>query len=229
MISAFPLRSALPFDVPVEPDDRQARKWLETELARPEYQDARPGWAEQLITAVLEWLGDVLSGIQGLGSGAGVLLLGLGALLVLALAVLVIRPRLNARRKPSEGIFEDAAAEQDAAGHRRLAEHAAAAGDWDTALAERLRAVLRSAEERVILDRRPGRTAGEAGAALSSVFPGAGTDIRWLSARFDEVKYGGAHAEATDSERAARLDAELLRTEPVQAHLRTEPVLAVPK
>ena len=75
--------------------------------------------------------------------------------MLLALAVLVVRPRLNARKKPA-GLFDETGPDQDAAGHRALAEEAARSGNWDAALAERLRAILRSAEERVIL-RPPAR------------------------------------------------------------------------
>ncbi|WP_066295635.1 DUF4129 domain-containing protein [Arthrobacter luteolus] len=214
------------FEIPVAPGADEARSWLETELSQGEYQEARPGLAEQLLGTVLEWLGDVLSGIQGVGPTAGVLLLGLGALLVLALAVLVIRPRLNARRRP--GLFEESAPEQDAAVHRRLAEKAAADGDWDTALAERLRAVLRTAEERVILDRRPGRTAYEAGSALSSVFPATADEILWLSRRFDEVRYGNGRAGAEDARRAQELDSLLLQSQPASGAGQA-PYLAVPK
>ncbi|WP_312179500.1 DUF4129 domain-containing protein [Arthrobacter sp.] len=225
LLSAHPV---LRFEVPVTPGADEARGWLENELSRSEYQDAKPGLAERLLGTVLEWLGDVLSSIQGVGSATGVLLLGLGAVLVLALAVLVIRPRLNARRQ-RPGLFEETAPELEASGHRRLAEKAAADGDWDTALAERLRAILRTAEERVILEPRPGRTAHEAGSALSSVFPSAANDILWLGRRFDEVRYGKGRAAAPDAARAQQLDALLLQSQPAGTSGEAKPYLAVPK
>lgn len=215
-------------EVPVAPGPEEARGWLETELSRAEYREAQPGLAEQLLRTVLEWFGEVLSSIQGIGATPGVLLLGLGALLVIVLAVLVIRPRLNARRH-RPGLFEESAAEQDAASHRRLADTAAANGDWDTALAERLRAILRTAEERVILDRRPGRTAREAGAGLSAVFPSAAGTILWLSDRFDEVRYGRGRANAADAARAQQLDLLLLQSQPTAGAGQAQPYLAVPK
>lgn len=228
MIEHVSARLPVRFEIPVAPGADEARSWLESELSQGEYQEARPGLAEQLLGTVLEWLGDVLAGIQGVGPTAGVLLLGLGALLVLALAVLVIRPRLNARRR-RPGLFEESAPEQDAAVHRRLAEKAAADRDWDTALAERLRAVLRTAEERVILDRRPGRTAYEAGSALSSVFSAAADEILWLSRRFDEVRYGNGRAGAEDAARAQELDSLLLQSQPASGAGQAPPYLAVPK
>lgn len=222
------IRTAPVLQVPVEPDADQARDWLQSELSKPEYQEAQPGLLERALTAVLEWLADVVSGIQGVGASTGVLLLGLGALLLLALAVLIIRPRLNARRRP-DGVFDDAETGQDAVSHRTLAEEALRAGDWDRSLAERLRAILRSAEERVILDPRPGRTAHEAGASLSAVFPAAAEEILWLSRRFDEVRYGGGQAAEQDARRAGELDARLLGSSPAAPQRTAQPSLAVPK
>ena len=228
MTGLLPARLSVRLEVPVVPGADEARDWLETELSQSEYQEAQPGLAEKMLATVMEWLDEVLSGLQGVGPTAGVLLLGLGALVLLALAVLVIRPRLNAsHRRP--GLFDVALPEQDAATHRLLADKAAADGDWDTALAERLRAILRTAEERVILDRRPGRTAYEAGSALSSVFPSATDDILWLSGRFDEVRYGNGRADAEDARRAQRLDAHLLQSQPAPDAGRANPYLAVPK
>lgn len=214
--------------VPVEPDADQARNWLEDELSKAEYQDAQPGLLERAVAKILEFLDELLSGIQGVGAPTGILLLALGALVLLALAVLVVRPRLNARKKPA-GLFDETGADQDAASHRALAEDAARSGDWDTALTERLRAILRSAEERVILDPRPGRTAREAGSSLSAVFPGAAAEILWLSRRFDEIRYGGSRAAEPDARRAAKLDAQLLRSQPAAAGMPVPETLAVPK
>lgn len=214
--------------VPVEPDADQARNWLEDELSKAEYQDAQPGLLERAVAKILEFLDELLSGIQGVGAPTGILLLALGALVLLALAVLVVRPRLNARKKPA-GLFDETGADQDAASHRALAEDAARSGDWDTALTERLRAILRSAEERVILDPRPGRTASEAGSSLSAVFPGAAAEILWLSRRFDEIRYGGSRAAEPDARRAAELDAQLLRSQPAAAGMPVPKTLAVPK
>lgn len=228
MTGLLAARAVIPFDVPVTPGADEARSWLESELSRREYQDAAPGLAEQLLGRILTWFNEVLSGIQGVGPTAGVMLLGLGAIVVIALAVLVVRPRLNARhRRPA--VFDEAADELDAAVHRARAEQAGRDGDWDTALAERLRAILRTAEERVILDRRPGRTAHEAGAALCAVFPSAAADILWLSGRFDEVRYGKGRASAEDAGRAGQLDDRLLHSPPAPEPGRPAAPMAVPK
>ena len=101
--------------------------------------------------------------------------------------------------------------------HRRLSEEAAARGEWDTAVAERLRAMIRSAEERVILDPRPGRTAAEAGQSLAAAFPASVPEISWLTLRFDEIRYGQLPAASADAGRARDLDEVLERTLPSDA------------
>ena len=218
-------------DVPVEPDADEARDWAREELAGRVYEDARPSLVDRVVQAVLDWLRDVLDGLGGLGTGPGVLILLLTAGLIVALAVLVIRPRLNsAVKKKTSGVFDKDLVEQ-AADHRARAEDAAARRQWNTALAERFRAMVRSGEERVIFEARPARTAAEAGDRLTAAFPGSGSEIMWLRQRFDEVRYGNRTAGAEDYRRAAALDAALEAARPAAPELQAVPVqgLAVPR
>lgn len=221
-------------DVPVEPDADQARDWAREELAGRIYEDAKPGLAERVIQSVLDWLGDALSGLGGLGTGPGVLILAATAVLLVALLVLVIRPRLNAkaRKKDTSGVFATDLVET-AADHRKRAGEAASEQRWDTAVAERFRAMVRSAEERVIFEVQPARTAAEAANSLSGAFPDSGADIMWLSRRFDEILYGVRNmaARAADYQRALELDSLLEETRPSVAELDSSalPGLAVPR
>lgn len=66
-------------------------------------------------------------------------------------------------------LFDDGI--RSAADHRTAAEAHAAAGRWTEAVQERMRAVVRSLEERTLLDPRPGRTADEAAAEASVSLP----------------------------------------------------------
>lgn len=198
-------------EVPVVPDEPQGREWAERELSRSVYAEAKPSLLDRFWQWVGEFFGDLLDGISGVDPSLGVVLLAAGAAAVVAVAVYLVRPRLNARRR---GELFDAGETREAVDHRRLSAEAAARGEWDTALAERLRAVIRSAEERVILEPRPGRTAAEAGQELASSFPAAAPEILWLARRFDEVRYGHLPAAAADAERAAALDALLESSAP---------------
>ncbi|MFJ7750555.1 DUF4129 domain-containing protein [Arthrobacter sp. NPDC097144] len=223
-MTALPLGRAR-FDVPVLPDGDQGRGWAEKELSRSVYKEAEPS----LLDRFWQWVGDffsrLLEGITGVDPTLGVLFLAAGAAALLAAAVFLVRPRLNARRR--KAVF-DSPGIRVAVDHRRLAEEAASRGEWDTALTERLRAVIRSAEERVILEPRAGRTAAEAGQELSGAFPSAQDEIHWLARRFDEVRYGHLSAVPADAVRARDLDGLLERSSP-SAGPASVSTLAVPR
>ena len=210
-------------DVPVLPDADQAREWAEQELSRPAYQAAEPTLLDRFWQWVGNFFAELLNGIAGFDPTIGVVLLAVGAAAVLAAAVFLVRPRLNARRR--RDVF-DSAETRVAVDHRRLAGEAAARGEWDTAVAERLRAVIRSAEERVLLEPRPGRTAAEAGSSLAATFPAAADEIIWLARRFDEIRYGHLPATSNDAERAADLDGLLERLSPSTSPLLSSETLS---
>jgi hypothetical protein len=81
-----------------------------------------------------------------------------------------------------------------AAEHRAAADAHSAAGRWADAVRERLRAVIRSLEERGVLDERPGRTADEAATDAGAVLPSSAAELRRAARHFDEVWYGGRTA-----------------------------------
>ncbi|WP_104101376.1 DUF4129 domain-containing protein [Arthrobacter sp. 08Y14] len=209
--AAGPLQGFGVRKVPVLPDADQGREWAEQELSRPVYQAAEPTLLERFWQWVGNFFTELLNGIAGFDPTIGVLLLAVGAAAVLAAAVFLVRPRLNARRRRE--VF-DSGEVRIAVDHRRLAEEAAARAEWDTAVTERLRAIIRSAEERVVLEPRPGRTAAEAGHILAGSFPSALDEIMWLARRFDDVRYGHLPATSGDAQRAGVLDALLERLSP---------------
>ncbi|WP_051476977.1 DUF4129 domain-containing protein [Arthrobacter sp. Br18] len=214
---------AVPAHVSPTPDGREARELLEGELAKPVYQEAQPTLLERVITRVLDWLGDSLSSMQTLDAGVGTLVLAVGAALLIIIAVVLVRPRLNVRRTtPGSGVFSRSGI-LTAAEHRARAAAAAASGRLDAALTESLRAIIRRAEERAVLDGQPGRTATEAAQQLGKAFPEPFPDIEWLAGRFNEVHYGSARASAADQQRAAGLDALLETMRPASGHAPAAP------
>lgn len=70
-----------------------------------------------------------------------------------------------------------------------------AAGRWNQAVQERMRALVRSLEERTLLDPRPGRTADEAAAAAGHALPTYDARLRAAARVFDDVTYGGRSAD----------------------------------
>lgn len=82
-----------------------------------------------------------------------------------------------------------------AAEHRAAAEAAAARRDYDTALRERFRAVLRGLEQTGTLPVRRSRTAQETANDASTALPlEAATPLHPAASAFDEVVYGGRPA-----------------------------------
>ena len=106
---------------------------------------------------------------------------------------------------------------RSAAEHRRAADQAAASSRWEEAVLERYRAIVRSLEERTILDPRPGRTADEAAADAALVLPLVAADLRAAAQTFDTVAYGGRSASSTDDRFLRELDRAVLATSP-RAH-----------
>ncbi len=79
--------------------------------------------------------------------------------------------------------------------HRDAAENAALQQDFDTALRERFRAVLRGLEQRGMLEVRRSRTARETADDASTALPVAdASELHPAAHSFDEVVYGGRRA-----------------------------------
>lgn len=79
--------------------------------------------------------------------------------------------------------------------HRDAAENAALRRDFDTALRERFRAVLRGLEQRGMLEVRRSRTARETADDASTALPlESASELHPAAHSFDEVVYGGRRA-----------------------------------
>lgn len=207
--------SRLPAEVPVEPDGEEARGLVIEELGKAPYQQAKPTLIDQLQEAFWAWFTDLLTGLEGANTSIGIAAIIIGAAAIAGIALWLARPRLNpSGQTAARPLFEDdprLSAEQ----HRMLASQAAARNDWAAALTEQFRAIVRSAEERLILEPGPGQTADEAVAALRAAFPEQDRTLSTLGLRFDEVLYGGATARAADYSLAEDVDRDLRRTAPV--------------
>lgn len=190
-----------------------AREAAEEELSRPEYQQSEPGLLQQAAEWFWDRVADLFDALPGGGAGSGTGVVVVTVLVVLLLAALVLRLGPVRRSSSTPGdVFADAAL--DAAGHRAAAERHAADGDWDTAVLERMRALVRSLEERAVLDPRPGRTADEAAAEAGRALPEHRDGLRGAARTFDDVCYGGRHADRDAYARLRDLDAAVQDTRP---------------
>ncbi|MEJ5914113.1 DUF4129 domain-containing protein [Pseudokineococcus sp. 1T1Z-3] len=164
---------------------------------------------------MLQTLADALpDAVDGGPVLSALVVLVLGALVALAL-LLGGQAALRARRRGAQApeVFAQAP-RRSAAEHRRRADEAAAAGDWPEAVAERFRALVRGAEERVLVDERPGRTAGETAVELGGVLPGLVEQLRAGARTFDDVVYGSAPGSADDDARLRALEDQVAAARP---------------
>ncbi|MEU3335327.1 DUF4129 domain-containing protein [Streptomyces sp. NPDC006668] len=198
-----------PVTIPREP----AREAARHELSKRMYHENDPSLFQRALNAFWDWV-DKLFGTAATATPGGTL--GLIVVLVAVLAVLgALWWRLGSpRRQPtaSAALFDDRP--RSAAEHRAAAEAHAAQGHWNQAVQERMRAIVRSLEERALLDVRPGRTADEAAAEAGTALPSQTDRLRAAARDFDDVTYGGRRASEMSYHRIAELDRDLERTKP---------------
>lgn len=213
-------------EVPVVPDADQAREWAREELADPIYHQ-RPSLLNQAIDWIIEQLGKMFEAAGNvdvrLASVVLFVLLVVGVAIVLAVAGPVRRAR---RQRESVQVFADD--DRTAAEMRASADAFAAAGRWNEATLDRFRAILRSLEERAVLDERPGWTADEATAVAASVLPPCADDLRAASRLFDDVCYGDRAARPDDDAWLRGVDQRVQDARPVAA-AGVPDLLAVPR
>ncbi len=195
----MPLFALLP-DV-LRPDPDEARRWLGSELAHPEYHQ------EDLLHRLMTWLDRLLGGAVQAASGVPVLQLvaALFALVLLLAAILTLASR--ARREARSRTATLAALPEErmsAAEHLRAATTAHAAREFDTALVEAYRAyVLAYVEAGQVAD-LPGATASELATQISRLDPALASEVGTLARTFDAVLYGHRPATEQDAARAVQ-------------------------
>ncbi|MFI6286694.1 DUF4129 domain-containing protein [Streptomyces sp. NPDC051018] len=200
-------------DVPVDIPRVPAREAAERELTKPMYHENDPNLLERALDRFWEWVGGLLDVAAGATPGGVV-----GTVVIAVVAVALIAAlwwRLGTpRRAPAtaDSLFDEVP--RTASEHRASAEAHAAAQRWNQAVQERMRAIVRSLEERALLDPRPGRTADEAAAEGGHSLPGHADGLRAAAREFDDVTYGGRHADQQAYLRLRDLDLRLERAKP---------------
>jgi hypothetical protein len=203
-------------DVPVDIPRVPAREAAERELSRPMYHENDPNLLERALKRFWEWVDDLFGSASG-GAPGDTLGLIVIVLVVVALAA-ALWWRLGKPQRAaaaSDSLFDDRP--RDASAHRAAAEKHAAADRWNQAVQERMRAIVRSLEERTLLDPRPGRTADEAAAEAGRPLPDHADELRAAARTFDDVTYGGRTADRRAYERLRDLDLALERAKPLTA------------
>jgi len=193
--------------IPLDPDADTAREWVEHELEKNVYHGVDQGW----LTRLASWLNGIFDHINlGTGSsfstgisGGLVALILLVALLGLLGYVIVGPLRRSHRVRTSARVFDDdlrTQAQMDSA-----ARSAAAAGDWDLAVMERFRAIVRQAEQDEAVAVVPGMTAYEFVTHAAEAAAPLASDLLWAGDLFDGVRYGHASGTPAAFERLGTL------------------------
>ena len=200
-------------DVPVEPDAEQARSWLQAELADPLYHQS-PSLLDRLIAWIQEQLAALGPAIAGIDPLVAALVVGGVILVVVVVALLVTGPVRRARlgQRTSHQVLVDEL--RSAAELRAAADAAAADGRYHDAILDGFRAILRSLEERTVLDPLPGRTAHEAAEASAVRLPSCAEDLRSAARLFDDVAYGDLEASADSYRWLTDVDRRVAETRP---------------
>ncbi|MFF7183078.1 DUF4129 domain-containing protein [Streptomyces sp. NPDC008121] len=204
-----PIRDDVPVEIPRVP----AREAAERELSKPMYHENDPNLLQRALDRVWEWVDGLFDAASGATPGG---LLGLLAIALVVLAVIgALWWRLGTpQRTPTTGDALFAEGPRTAREHRAAAARHASAGRWNQAVQERMRAVVRSLEERTVLDPRPGRTADEAAAEAGRSLPAHADRLRAAARTFDDITYGGRTADENAYRRVEELDTSLERARP---------------
>ncbi|MFI6649740.1 DUF4129 domain-containing protein [Streptomyces sp. NPDC050529] len=181
-------------DIPVDIPRVPAREAARHELSKPMYHENDPNPLQRALDHLWGWIGDLLSSASGAAPGgpAGLVVL---VLIVIALAAALLWRLGTPQRslRAADALFESGPS--SAPEHRATAEAHAAAGRWIQAVQERMRAIVRSLEERALLDARPGRTADEAAEEAGLTLPAHASRLLAAAQAFDDVTYGGRPAD----------------------------------
>ena len=202
-------------DAPVDPTAPEARDWLQTELAKSEYQSARPTWFDLFAAWVRDTIADLISSVRGDGPpGAGIAVVIGIIVVVLVIAFLLFGlPRLNRRSRVTGELFgENDDRNSDAM--RLAAKQAAERGDFALAIAEMFRSIARALSERTVLTVSPGTTARDFASKAGIAFPEQASSFADAAISFDDVRYLGRDGTREQYDRIAALDIAVRATRP---------------
>ncbi len=215
----------LPLDVPIDIGRDPAAEAARRELAKAVYAQSRPSVTQQIVGWVVDHVLAAIARAASLAPGGSVGLVVLVGLLVLVVVVVLRRTGSVLRSGPAQDGRLFTGRPRTAAEYRAAADTAAAVGDWDEAVRQRFRAVVRSLEERDILEPRPGRTADEAAAEASRDLPLCADALRAAAYSFDDVAYGGRAQDQQADTALRELERQLAAARPL--HQPQEPPAAL--
>jgi hypothetical protein len=206
---------------PLGPDPADARRWLEEELSKAVYHHQ-----PSLLERFLDWLGDLFHKVPAVGALPPWQAFAVGLAVAAAVALIAWRVagplrRRIASRAPGPVLGEERRGAKEL---RAAARERAAAQDWRAACVLAFQAMARRLEDRVILDRRPGRTADELAADAARLLPALAPALRNAAQQFDLIAYGDARGDERVYQFFVELDAQAEGAKPVRTAEARQPV-----
>lgn len=194
---------------PLIPDSDEAREWAREELSRRVY-SSTPSfweWLKEKLLALLEALTP-----EGTGWETAFVPLIIVAIVagIIVLAFIYAGPVRRRREgvRSGGGVWE----EDDARSAAQLfaaARAAAADGHFSLAVVEQFRGLVRSLEERSLLETTQGMTALEISREIGARFPASAEAVRGAAHSFDEARYGSRPAGQAQFAALVALESEL--------------------
>ncbi|MFT4200340.1 DUF4129 domain-containing protein [Gordonia sp. (in: high G+C Gram-positive bacteria)] len=199
----------------LDPDNPTARRWLLDELSKSRYlKPEAPKSKPKEESHTFDWLQNLFNG--GWPKTIGVILL---ILLLIAAAYIAYRVWRETRpRDERAGDGEPGAVLGGVIGtqeeFRQAAAAALAAGDYDGAVVNAMRAIAQTASDRTLLLGAQSATAHDVARRLRHVFGAQALALHSAADAFDAVAYGGRHASADSASALVHLDTDLRDTKP---------------
>jgi hypothetical protein len=203
---------------PLDPTAEHARQQLAQELAKPQYQAARPTWLDLLAQQLDKWFTSLFDQAGSVFAGGSAIIIVVIVIVVaaaIAIGFLVFGlPRLNRRSAITGALFGDED-DRDSTALRRAAERAAAGGNFSTAIEEGFRAIARGLAERVVVTTFPGTTAHSFTIQAAAAFPDFRSELSRAADAFDAVRYLGEPGTEADWLSVSALEAKLRLAKPL--------------
>lgn len=173
-------------EIPLTPDQGEARNWLLEELSKGVY--------GEISGPIVSFVSDLIDGFFRLlswrGEGTPPISLILTILAIIAIAalivVLILHPIRLAKRR-SRSVFEE---ETSTPQVRASFDEAVASQDWNLAYVWAYRLMVLGLDDHDVVSSTPGLTAREAADAATRVAPGLAPQLSTYAETFDKVRYG---------------------------------------
>lgn len=173
-------------EIPLTPDQGEARDWLLEELAKGVY--------GEISGPIVSFVSDLIDGFFRLlswrGEGTPPISLILTILAIIAIAalivVLILHPIRLAKRR-SRSVFEEKTSTPQV---RASFDEAVASQDWNLAYVWAYRLMVLGLDDHDVVSSTPGLTAREAADAATRVAPGLAPQLSTYAETFDKVRYG---------------------------------------